>query len=204
MAEWWRQLDFEVWQRLNVKRCRFFGWHKLGIHASPHREGNLFYQAVELVWAESASSRAFGIPTLVVVLYMKGKAQSRTDQARGLAQKVSKVDGVRLRWVRFYAVRGMVQSNGLRSLGWYTDLKVPTLCRTCRWTRSSGGTRWYLPIAPEYGSGTGFAEENVFVESEQTEDGESNQVFAGGTVIGGIKNHWRRIFSFEFVILEMK
>lgn len=91
-AIWWRKLDSGSRRRLNVRRRRFAGWHKLEMFAIPPRKHDLFYQTIEPVWIGSERICALGIRTLVVFLYVTDEAQSGTGLERGLVQKVAEVE----------------------------------------------------------------------------------------------------------------
>lgn len=46
-VEWWRELDFDRRQRMNVIGRRFFALHSIEIFATLPRERDVFYQPAQ-------------------------------------------------------------------------------------------------------------------------------------------------------------
>lgn len=88
-VDWWRELDFERRQRLNVKGCKFVGCHNLEMFATPTRERDLFHKAVEPVLAGGESFCYSDILTPVMFSNLTDKAQSGIELERNLVQKVA-------------------------------------------------------------------------------------------------------------------
>lgn len=90
--DWWRELEFERWQRMNVKGSRFIKLYNLKMFAIPPCERDVFYQAVQDLWAECESFLALSILTLVVFSYMTDGTESGTGRERDLIQNIAEVE----------------------------------------------------------------------------------------------------------------
>lgn len=71
---------------------QFVGWHNLDLFAAPPRRRDVLYQTDDPVWIGCVRSRALGILTPVVFLYLTDKVRSETGLDRDLVQKVAGVE----------------------------------------------------------------------------------------------------------------
>lgn len=91
-ADWWRELDFERWQHVNVRGHRFVGWHNVKMFAITPRERDILYQAVQDVCGECKSARTLGILTSVIFSYMTDEAQLGAGFEHDLIQMVAEIE----------------------------------------------------------------------------------------------------------------
>lgn len=93
---------------MNEMGRRFVGRLTPQMFANPPRKRDVFLQAFKDVWAECESSRAMGIPTPVVFLYLTDMAQSKSSLQLNSIQKIGEVEfhvmllGAFLRCARYY------------------------------------------------------------------------------------------------------
>lgn len=87
--DYWRERDFERWQRMNMEGRRFVGWNSFKMFAILSRALDLFYQLFEGSWAKCKNSRTSEILSLAVFSCMRAMPQSGTGLKPNLIQKVS-------------------------------------------------------------------------------------------------------------------
>lgn len=91
-AKWFRELNTERRQRLNVEGHRFVAWNSLEMFAVPPYVRGSSYQTSEKLWVECKSSSTSGIPTTVVFAFLANRAQSRTGSNHNFRQKVAEAE----------------------------------------------------------------------------------------------------------------